>query len=499
MGRVTRLAALSLSCLLAVGCGGDAGDDDPTEPRQPVDSVAVSPPTADVDSGGTTAFTATAFDILGEEIDDATFTWSSSDEAVATVEPSGPFQAEGVVTGMSAGRATIRAQSGDAAGTAEVTVLNRAGGTGRLAGRVIDAVTELGISGARLRFFLLSDGSPLGDTETGADGSYLSPPLPFTSNLIGDVSVNASAAGYVSTNLLQKLVDDTTIAETIPLVPESPTPGGLSGTVTNARNEARVLGASVRLVEGMNAFAAPIATTTTDANGFYQFSGVSAGTYTLYVTATGFAEGSRTGIVVGNNEVRPGQDIALSPEGNEIRIVLTWGASPADLDSHLTGWNPDGTPFHVYYSSEGNLDAPPFAALDDDDVDSYGPETITITQLNVSLADGRFYRYSVHDYTNRNSPGSSGLRGSGAKVEVYAGNTLRERFFVPSQPGTLWTVFEITSGDLANPLILPKNTMSDVSDPGAVPRRESGVTALGASDTKRIGAAVRARPKPQRR
>ena len=59
----------------------------------------------------------------------------------------------------------------------------------------------------------------------------------------------------------------------------------------------------------------------------------------------------------------------------QLRIVLTWGATPRDMDSHLD--TPSGC--HVYY---GRKQCPSGeAALDTDVTDSYGPETINIRSL----------------------------------------------------------------------------------------------------------------------
>lgn len=53
-----------------------------------------------------------------------------------------------------------------------------------------------------------------------------------------------------------------------------------------------------------------------------------------------------------------------------------WRANPTDHDAHLTGPNADPSRFHVFFppGSRGSLVAPPFAALDLDDVNSFGPE-----------------------------------------------------------------------------------------------------------------------------
>ena len=140
-------------------------------------------------------------------------------------------------------------------------------------------------------------------------------------------------------------------------------------------------------------------------------------------------------------------------------FVLTWGETPADLDSHLTGPTSDGR-FHVYYvdmnASDNNETV---ANLDRDDVTSYGPETVTLLQQNNGT-----YRYTVHDYTNRYSTDSKAMSLSGAKVTVYVNGVYRDTFNVPTNVGgTIWTVFELNGNT-----ITPINTMAYESDPSAV-------------------------------
>ncbi|EXB79978.1 TPR repeat family protein [Acinetobacter baumannii 299505] len=130
-----------------------------------------------------------------------------------------------------------------------------------------------------------------------------------------------------------------------------------------------------------------------------------------------------------------GLTYALSPVQTKLgsmRIVLTWGEKPLDLDSHLNYSNQ-----HIYWSNkEGHQ-----ANLDVDDRDSYGPETITIDQR---LSD-QYYVYSVHDFSNRDEPGSNGLSHSQAKVMVYTGKSLIRSYEVPiNKTGNLWTVFRIS-------------------------------------------------------
>lgn len=126
---------------------------------------------------------------------------------------------------------------------------------------------------------------------------------------------------------------------------------------------------------------------------------------------------------------------ALSPVMRNLdglRVVLTWGATPRDLDSHMV--YPGN---HIYFRSKHGTSA----NLDVDDTDGYGPETVTLERKR----DGETYVYAVHDYTDRDDPGTMALSQSQAKVFVYVGESLVRTYYVPrNQPGNLWTVFRIT-------------------------------------------------------
>ncbi|NWB99418.1 tetratricopeptide repeat protein [Pseudomonas gingeri] len=119
-----------------------------------------------------------------------------------------------------------------------------------------------------------------------------------------------------------------------------------------------------------------------------------------------------------------------------LRVVLTWGKTPADLDSHMIfpGNN-------IYFEQQKGTDA----ELDVDDTDSYGPETITLQKKHY----GESYVYAVHDYTNGNNPASRQLSNSQATVFVYMGQSLVRTYYVPTnRSGNLWTVFRMTgNGD----------------------------------------------------
>ena len=129
-----------------------------------------------------------------------------------------------------------------------------------------------------------------------------------------------------------------------------------------------------------------------------------------------------------------GMTYAISPVMTNLdgmRVVLSWGEKPFDLDSHLIF--PGG---HIYYDSKEGTDA----NLDVDDTDSYGPETVTISKKHF----GESYIYAVQDYSNKGLPNSNYLSASKAKVFVYVGSSLVRSYSVPAgKRGNIWTVFKL--------------------------------------------------------
>ncbi len=91
---------------------------------------------------------------------------------------------------------------------------------------------------------------------------------------------------------------------------------------------------------------------------------------------------------------------------------------------------------HVYYANRGRLSVAPYCSLDVDDVNGYGPEHTSLSQLSAGT-----YAYAVHRYS------SGALQTSQAVVEVYRQGSLIRTFTVPTSPsGTTlswWHVFNI--------------------------------------------------------
>lgn len=219
--------------------------------------------------------------------------------------------------------------------------------------------------------------------------------------------------------------------------------GNISGQIFNALNNMPESDVVIFLRRGMNQMESQVLReSVTDSNGSYMLEDIDSGNYTIEATKEDYTNSYFNVYCLGNETVS-GQNGVITPEltGNDIRIILTWGEVPRDLDSHITGPTVDDSGrFHVYYGNRSYYYGDQtYVDLDLDDVSSYGPETVTIYNQLSGL-----YRYTVHDYTNGHSTECLQLSNSNAQVRVYMGSTLLRSFNVPANvPGTAWTVFEM--------------------------------------------------------
>lgn len=300
---------------------------------------------------------------------------------------------------------------------------------GAFTGRVVHAVSGQGLGGVSIVVGdIFGDHAttslPNGDwTVTGVGG--------------GTFDITATMTGFVSTTLFnQVLTPPSTVVEPIPLVPDAG-PGGVFGQIRNAVNAQLITSlTTVEARAGMNASTGPVAFSQNTTTGSYALPNLPAGVYTLTATNPAYHSTSRTGVVVGGGPATQGPDLVMNPLGGGVaRVVLTWGATPSDLDSHMTGPTTGGARFWRYYASPGNCQVAPFVCLDVDDVSGHGPETMTIGQLTPGV-----YRYYVYDFSNRTNNASTALGSSGAKVQLFIGGQVHN-FFVPSGTGNAWAVF----------------------------------------------------------
>ncbi len=175
------------------------------------------------------------------------------------------------------------------------------------------------------------------------------------------------------------------------------------------------------------------------------------------------------------------------PAAGQYRIVLSWGADPSDLDSHLTG--PTGNPagperYHVYFGSRAATNptsGDSLAVLDVDDTSGFGPETITFTPT----ADG-VYRYTVFNYTVQGTQGGQSIHDSPTRVQVYDSNGLRQSYVAPpptsANEGLIsnaWRVVQLTKTGSQITLSGSPSTPPDQAQPGLLYVLANGSTDVG--------------------
>jgi len=212
--------------------------------------------------------------------------------------------------------------------------------------------------------------------------------------------------------------------------------------IVNALNGEPISDANVQVTYGGDNYNATVNDFSghTDSEGKILFENLQYGVYTIKVTKENYKDAIYTLKI--DDTTSDIVDLTLSPilsEG-EIRIVLTWGETPSDLDSHLVKVKDGNIQYHVYFA---NMHPTNEADLDHDDTTSFGPETITIHNLDTNAT----YKYYVHDYSTYSGDTSTALANSGATVKVYWGDRTYT-YYVPNLPGTAWKVFEIVNGTL---------------------------------------------------
>lgn len=242
----------------------------------------------------------------------------------------------------------------------------------------------------------------------------------------GPVTVTASARGYGTESAKAVLSDDRPVSLDLRLTSNLT----LRGMAVNAIDGNPIAKATATIIGSKT-------TTKADLEGGFQFESVPAKKLKLLVAADGFYSEEIDVDPVSNPSFRA----VLSPKLNlgEVRMVLTWGFSPSDLDAHLYGPLPNGKQFHVSYDEKQAANV----LLDVDDRESYGPETITVKRA----IPGR-YEYKIHAYQDpkeaKKNPEKAerALARSDAEVKIYSyGNKEPAHFRVdPKAIGTVWHV-----------------------------------------------------------
>ena len=195
-------------------------------------------------------------------------------------------------------------------------------------------------------------------------------------------------------------------------------------------------------VEGARIAVPGIGNYTTDRHGIISFPEQEDGFYTLEFSRQGFITSDIEFEVKLNNVFDNYIPVSPVMRGDYLRIVLTWGDRPKDLDLHLVKEGAYHISFwHMRNAGDGSV------TLDHDVRSGFGPETITIMETDLRAV----YSLYVHDWTNGSKPNSTELSRSGATVRVYGRNGLLHTFRVPkNRPMVKWDVFKIVNGEITN-------------------------------------------------
>jgi len=158
------------------------------------------------------------------------------------------------------------------------------------------------------------------------------------------------------------------------------------------------------------------------------------GTYKINVKANGYEEHTEMCINYrADTDQGRTMKIFLNPENTlkvgQVRVVLSWGKSPSDLDLHCK----DKKGHHIYYGQKEDDDGR--LQLDIDVTNGFGPETLTLHPR-----EGEVYWVYVHKYSD-----DGDVAESEAKVQVY-GLPGIDRITLPasaSKSQKYWHVFKL--------------------------------------------------------
>lgn len=227
--------------------------------------------------------------------------------------------------------------------------------------------------------------------------------------------------------------------------------GNASGNVVDSITSDGVDGLTLRFRKGLNETKDTILMEIkTGADGFYSVENLTAGYYTVQIIdernvdeEVKYQGGIMIVRILGGYTLDNQNGVVSNGLIHEqLRIVLSWGAAPSDLDSHLLGVTSDGMRCHMYYANKVITNSQNVVEfeLDLDDTTSYGPETTTIYQ---PINDN--YEFYVYNFS---SGSDQELMNSGAMVQVYRGSDSKPwyTFYVPQQQGYYWNVFSYNGG-----------------------------------------------------
>ena len=242
----------------------------------------------------------------------------------------------------------------------------------------------------------------------------------------------------------------TPVPTLVPTAAPTPVPadsGTVSGVIQDALTGRGTDGVTLCIRQGWNNTGGTVLSTINAGRDGSYAASLPAGQYTVEASKTGYIPISfNITVTAGGQDFR--YDVIAPREEDRgddsvIRIVLTWGSEPLDLDAHAMIFPPNGGAYDVYWGEkECYINGKLVCGLDVDDMTGYGPETITLhPQKDVVLS------YYVDQWSLEGT-----LASSGAQVKVYKGSSLYASFDVPADlSGERWNLFSIVNGQIIVP------------------------------------------------
>ncbi|TGL60067.1 Cna protein B-type domain protein [Leptospira ognonensis] len=275
----------------------------------------------------------------------------------------------------------------------------------------------------------------------------------------GRWKVRFVASGYKTVEgIVDIQADATTNFDIITFVPGTQTAAAISGRALSALYNTGVCDLTARIRPGVNVKSGPyaidangvtIASVKTATDGSYAIPNVPPGNYTLEVLGSGKYGNCTSGletysttyktVIAAGSETPANQNILVSPVigENEMRVVLSWGAKPRDLDSHVQ-YSATDSGERIVWNRKAPLSAGN-GELDYDITTGYGPETITLK--------GAIWSQPVRYYSIYNWSGEANMGVSGATVRIFKGSVgeVRNYSINPNHSNRWWKLFCISN------------------------------------------------------
>lgn len=297
------------------------------------------------------------------------------------------------------------------------------------------------LSDVQVDAFSLADSQVLDSTKTDVDGCY-------EMNLEGhnEYVLRYQMNGFLNADMylsgINTLAQKEYYSETVEMIPDSLDGiGDVKGKVKDAVSGKGVGSLKLKIRSGINnIYTNVILEAETDINGNYFLSDLKAGHYTIEIVNDEKNNYISTwfNVKVLGNQTLQNQDGVISAKLKEkqIRIVLTWGELPTNLDTYIR-CHVESDYVVNYRQREFYCDHKVLCTLNTDDKTSYGPETVTI---NSEMAGN--YTYVVQDFSWEKWLGESD-----ACVKVYIGgaNYPVYTFYPPADTKVSWVAFKYYS------------------------------------------------------